>query len=82
MSTPIPIILYLAFTFHATLAANYVPTEKILLSSGGPPTSTDIDGWQWTMDVRSKDPFGNNLFSWSWKLFAESVEKKKLKASW
>ena len=35
VSIPIPIILYLAFTFHATLAANYVPTEKILLSCGG-----------------------------------------------
>ena len=54
VSIPIPIILYLAFTIHATLAANYVPTEKILLSCGGPSTSTDPDGRQWNTDAGSK----------------------------
>ena len=54
VSIPIPIILYLAFTIHATLAANYVPTEKIFLSCGGPPTSTDTDGRQWNTDIGSK----------------------------
>ena len=28
VSIPIPIILYLAFTIHATLAANYVPRKS------------------------------------------------------
>ena len=41
-------------------------------------------------ELSIKGPFGNNLFSWNWKLFAKSVKKKekkkktkqKQKASW
>nr|POF26970.1 receptor-like protein kinase feronia [Quercus suber] len=48
-----PIILFLVITIHVTLAADYVPTEKILLSRGG-TDNTDSDGWKWTMDIGSK----------------------------
>ncbi|GMY25729.1 receptor-like protein kinase FERONIA [Fagus crenata] len=54
VSLPISIIFWLAFTIHVTLADNYVPTEKILLSCGGPPVTTDTDGRKWTTDVGSK----------------------------
>jgi hypothetical protein len=56
MSLPIFIILYLAFTIqvYVTLADNYVPTEKILLSCGGLPVTTDTDGRKWTTNVGSK----------------------------
>ena len=56
VSLPIFIILYLAFTIqvYVTLADNYVPTEKILLSCGGLPVTTDTDGRKWTTNVGSK----------------------------
>ncbi|GMY25731.1 receptor-like protein kinase FERONIA [Fagus crenata] len=54
VSIPISIIFCLAFTIHVTLADNYLPTEKILLSCGGPPVTTDTDGRKWTTDVGSK----------------------------
>ena len=53
MSIPISAILYLAFTIHVDLAANYVPIEKILLNCGGPLDATDYDGRKWTIDVGS-----------------------------
>ena len=49
-----PIILYLAFTIHVTLANNYVPTEKILLNCGGASNGSDTDGRKWTTDIGSK----------------------------
>ena len=54
MSIPIFVILYLAFTIHVNMAANYVPIEKILLNCGGPLDATDYDGRNWTTDVGSK----------------------------
>ena len=54
MAIPIPIILYLAFTIHVTLANNYEPTEKILLNCGGASNGSDADGRKWTTDVGSK----------------------------
>ncbi|XP_023904975.1 receptor-like protein kinase FERONIA [Quercus suber] len=54
MSIPIFVILYLAFTIHVNMAANYVPIEKILLNCGGPLDATDYDGRKWTADVGSK----------------------------
>ncbi|KAL3536618.1 hypothetical protein ACH5RR_005079 [Cinchona calisaya] len=35
-------------------ADNYVPTDKILLSCGGPSNSTDTDGRTWYSDIGSK----------------------------
>ena len=54
MTIPMPIILYLAFTIHVTLADNYVPTEKILLNCGGASNGSDTDGRKWTTDIGSK----------------------------
>ncbi|KAK4582155.1 hypothetical protein RGQ29_025356 [Quercus rubra] len=54
MAIPMPIILYLAFTIHVTLANNYEPTEKILLNCGGASNGSDADGRKWTTDVGSK----------------------------
>lgn len=53
VSIPISIIFCLAFTIHVILADNYVPTEKILLSCGG-PSVTDTDGRKWNTDEGSK----------------------------
>lgn len=35
-------------------AADYVPTDKILLNCGGPPDSSDTDNRKWTSDIGSK----------------------------
>ncbi|XP_073140236.1 receptor-like protein kinase FERONIA [Henckelia pumila] len=43
--------LLLAFVISAV---DYVPTEKIFMSCGGPPDSTDLDGRKWTSDIGSK----------------------------
>ncbi|XP_028774803.1 receptor-like protein kinase FERONIA [Neltuma alba] len=48
----LPWILLLAF--QVVQAADYVPSDKIFLSCGGPPDSTDTDGRKWTSDVGSK----------------------------
>ena len=53
VSISIPIILFLVFTIHVTLAADYVPAEKILLSCGG-TDNTDSNGRKWTTDIGSK----------------------------
>ncbi|CAL0328351.1 unnamed protein product [Lupinus luteus] len=39
---------------EVVLAADFKPTDKILLSCGGPPSSTDADGRDWTTDIGSK----------------------------
>ncbi|KAJ9694213.1 hypothetical protein PVL29_009944 [Vitis rotundifolia] len=44
----------LAFQVWASLAANYVATDKILLSCGASPSTTDTDGLVWTTDIGSK----------------------------
>ena len=54
MAIPMPIILYLAFTIHITLANNYEPTEKILLNCGGASNGSDANGRKWTTNVGSK----------------------------
>lgn len=48
------IFLSLVFALHVVLAANYVPTDKILLDCGSKSDLTDTDGRQWTSDVGSK----------------------------
>ena len=54
MTIPMPIILYLAFTIHVTLANNYVSTEKTLLNCGGASNDSDTDGQKWTTNIGSK----------------------------
>ncbi|XP_027174960.1 LOW QUALITY PROTEIN: receptor-like protein kinase FERONIA [Coffea eugenioides] len=46
--------LFLVFVARRVLADNYVPTDKILLSCGGPSQSTDADGRKWYSDIGSK----------------------------
>ncbi|KAK4268387.1 hypothetical protein QN277_025053 [Acacia crassicarpa] len=46
--------ILLLLAFQVVRAADYVPSEKILLRCGGPPDSTDTDGRKWTSDVGSK----------------------------
>lgn len=48
--------LFLVFVFVARpiLSDNYVPTDKILVSCGGPPESTDTDNRKWYSDIGSK----------------------------
>ena len=53
VSISIPIILFLVFTIHVTLAADYVPAEKIFLSCRG-TDNTDSNGRKWTTDIGSK----------------------------
>ncbi|CAH9061677.1 unnamed protein product [Cuscuta europaea] len=53
------ILLFLSFMLlgefiQVSLAANYVPTDKILLNCGGPEGDTDLDGRKWTSDIGSK----------------------------
>ncbi|CAI9097163.1 OLC1v1033522C1 [Oldenlandia corymbosa var. corymbosa] len=53
----LPLLLLLGFSAHhlvPVLGDNYVPTDKILLSCGGPPESTDSDGRKWYSDTGSK----------------------------
>lgn len=52
--------LCLTSTIHFILAANYIPSDKIFLSCGGPPESTDSDGLKWVSDVGSKFASGAN----------------------
>ncbi|KAK7269080.1 hypothetical protein RIF29_21796 [Crotalaria pallida] len=47
-------LLISACAIELVLAADFKPTDKILLSCGGPPSSTDADGRDWTTDVGSK----------------------------
>ncbi|PRQ42671.1 putative protein kinase RLK-Pelle-CrRLK1L-1 family [Rosa chinensis] len=56
------LFVFLCFTsaIHFILAANYIPSEKILLNCGGPPESTDPDGLKWTSDIGSKFASGPN----------------------
>ncbi|XP_062006120.1 receptor-like protein kinase FERONIA [Rosa rugosa] len=56
------LFVFLCFTsaIHFILAANYIPSEKILLNCGGPPESTDSDGLKWTSDIGSKFASGAN----------------------
>ncbi|CAK9153787.1 unnamed protein product [Ilex paraguariensis] len=44
-------------------AADYVPTDKILLNCGGPPDSTDPDGLKWTSDIGSMFAVANGKSS-------------------
>lgn len=43
-----------AFQVWASLAADYVATDKILLNCGASPSTTDTDGRVWTSDIGSK----------------------------
>ncbi|XP_059668154.1 receptor-like protein kinase FERONIA [Cornus florida] len=57
----ISLLLFLAFVIHVISAADYVPTDKILLNCGASPETTDADGRKWTSDIGSKiAPAGGN----------------------
>ncbi|XAR68698.1 Non-specific serine/threonine protein kinase [Bertholletia excelsa] len=45
---------FLACFLHLISAADYVPTDKILLNCGASPQTTDNDGRTWTSDIGSK----------------------------
>ncbi|KAI4353572.1 hypothetical protein L6164_002510 [Bauhinia variegata] len=47
-------ILCLVLAIGIARAAEYQPTEKVLLNCGGPPESIDIDGRTWYSDIGSK----------------------------
>ncbi|CAI9782321.1 unnamed protein product [Fraxinus pennsylvanica] len=47
-------ILLLAVVVDYISAADYVPTDNILLNCGGPPDSSDTDNRKWTSDIGSK----------------------------
>ncbi|KAL5540000.1 hypothetical protein UlMin_044971 [Ulmus minor] len=47
------VFVWLSFTTHVILAANYVPAEQIFMNCGG-PSDTDSDGKKWDSDVGSK----------------------------
>ncbi|KAK9067768.1 hypothetical protein SSX86_011879 [Deinandra increscens subsp. villosa] len=49
-----PCFLLLGCAIHVILAADYVPTDKILLNCGANGDLTDDDGRGWTSDVGSK----------------------------
>ncbi|KAJ7950135.1 Receptor-like protein kinase [Quillaja saponaria] len=48
------VFLCLVFAIHVIRAADYVPTDKLLLNCGGPLDITDTDGRKWTSDIGSK----------------------------
>nr|GLL24406.1 receptor-like protein kinase FERONIA [Ipomoea trifida] len=50
---------------RVSLAADYVPTDKILLNCGGPDGVTDQDNRKWTTDVGSKFLLGTGKSSTS-----------------
>lgn len=56
--------LLVASVLHVVSAADYVPTDKILMNCGGPPETTDTDGRKWTSDIGSKfASAGGNSFT-------------------
>ncbi|XP_052174534.1 receptor-like protein kinase FERONIA [Diospyros lotus] len=46
--------LFLASVLHLISAADYNPTDRILLNCGASPQTTDTDGRKWTSDIGSK----------------------------
>lgn len=59
------VFVYLASAIHVIIAADYVPTEKILLNCGDSSEASDIDNRKWTPDVGSKflGSTGNSVVS-------------------
>ncbi|WRX20244.1 Serine-threonine/tyrosine-protein kinase [Theobroma cacao] len=53
-SFPMSVIIFASLLFQLVLAADYVPTEKILLNCGEKSELTDDDNRKWTPDVGSK----------------------------
>ncbi|XWS13036.1 hypothetical protein CRYUN_Cryun36dG0002700 [Craigia yunnanensis] len=53
-SFPMSIIIFSSLLFQLVLAADYVPTEEILLNCGEKSELTDDDNRKWTPDVGSK----------------------------
>ncbi|XP_022735719.1 receptor-like protein kinase FERONIA [Durio zibethinus] len=51
---PMSIIIFASFLFQVVFAADYVPTEKILLNCGEKSELTDNDNRKWTPDIGSK----------------------------
>ncbi|GFY81691.1 malectin/receptor-like protein kinase family protein [Actinidia rufa] len=47
-------LFFLASVLHIISAADYVPTDKIFLSCGASPQTTDADNRKWTSDIGSK----------------------------
>lgn len=50
------VFLCLSASLWVVLGADYVPRDKILLSCGADPQTTDTDGRVWTSDIGSKIP--------------------------
>ncbi|XVF84145.1 hypothetical protein PTKIN_Ptkin17bG0002200 [Pterospermum kingtungense] len=50
----VSVIIFASFLFQLALAADYVPTEKILLNCGEKSEVTDNDNRKWTPDIGSK----------------------------
>lgn len=55
----VPLFVFLVLAIELVLAADFKPTDKILLNCGGPAVSTDPDGREWTTDNGSK--FGSSI---------------------
>lgn len=54
----VPMFVWLVLAIELVLAADFKPTDKILLNCGGPADSSDSDGREWTTDNGSK--FGSS----------------------
>ncbi|KHN40613.1 receptor-like protein kinase FERONIA [Glycine soja] len=54
----VPLFVCLVLAIELVVAKDFEPKDKILLNCGGPPSSTDTDGREWTTDVGSK--FGSS----------------------
>ncbi|XP_004492579.1 receptor-like protein kinase FERONIA [Cicer arietinum] len=50
----VPLFLSMMLAIELVLAADFKPTDKILLNCGGPAVSSDPDGREWTTDNGSK----------------------------
>ncbi|CAK9170731.1 unnamed protein product [Ilex paraguariensis] len=70
LNKPRRILSFFSFLFWGLVirfisAADYVPTDKILLNCGDPSDSTDTDGRKWTSDIGSKFPMAGGKSSTS-----------------
>uniref|UniRef100_A0A5B7A1Z7 non-specific serine/threonine protein kinase n=1 Tax=Davidia involucrata TaxID=16924 RepID=A0A5B7A1Z7_DAVIN len=59
------VFLFLGFVIHVISAADYVPTDKILLNCGASSDATDTDGRKWTSDIGSKFALAGGVSSTS-----------------
>ena len=75
---------YLFLTFKLVLL-NEIPTKNKIEIEIETKTETETDTWfnlwgvNWKIERNISCSFGNNLFKWKWKLFAESTVNKAKK---